>query len=116
MSIKSLCSTHTLTVYALAESRDAAGGMKKSSRWSSTGTEINCRIQPASSRDIETAAQNGYVISHTLYSANNPGVKHDYKLTYGSRTFLVRGTATDTDEFGRLWKFFAEEIESAEYA
>jgi len=112
MTLDALCSQHAVTVYATQESRDAAGATKKGSRWASAGTSMTCRIQPMSAREQSEHLQNGYEVTHKMFFAGNPSVKNDYKISHGSRDFIVVGTATNTDELGRLWVVLANESEA----
>jgi len=110
MSIQGLCSRHAVSHYARSKASIGAAG-SATYTWPTLTASLTGFVQPLGAGESLQAMQAGYEITHVVYFASDPGVTNQDKLLYGTRTFMVNGKATNTDEAGRLWRVDCTELE-----
>jgi hypothetical protein len=81
-------SPHTVTILAATSSRDSGGGVSVSHSTRTSG--VKGYLNATSSSEKEIFAQMGMTVDATFSTTDTTAQRGD-KLTYGSRSFHIRG-------------------------
>ena len=106
MSIKSLCSKHTVTHYSNSPTVGTAGSLTPSQ---TVGAVHTCFIQPVSANDRLVASQFETEISHVIFYDHDPGLTPGDEIKYGTRVFEITSEGMNVVEADRLWQVYAVE-------
>ena len=98
MSLTALCNT-TVVVARPTATRGTEGG--RTITWTTTHAALKARIQPLSAREAVLYGRETETITHRMYCVGDPSILAKDRVTYDSRTFLVKGVR-NTDEQARL--------------
>jgi len=98
VSLRSLFNTNVQVEYPTVV-RGTEGG--QDTTWTVRYASLACRIQPLSAREAAMYGRETVAITHRMYCFPTATINGKDKITYGGRTFLVKGVR-DTDEQERL--------------
>jgi len=98
MSLRQLFVTSVVIQYP-TDTRGTEGGQSRT--WTTRHATMPCRIQPLSAREAVLYGRETEKITHRLYCDPAYTVEIEDRITYDSRTFLVKGVR-NTDELDRL--------------
>ena len=100
---------HSVDVYAVAQTKDKAGGLTRPKTL--TKSAVACLIQPAKSSRVLAHAQLGQTLTHTVYFDADPVVKVGYELhpAATARILFVFGPARDEGGQGECFAVDCEE-------
>ncbi len=101
MSIRSLCSRHTIDVYSLTQGKDSSGGNTVST--SAVYSSMPCNVQPATSEVITEYKQRDEKVTYSVFWADfTKTINIGHRVVYGGKNFLVVGLKEDTQK--QKWK------------
>lgn len=106
MSLATLM-VHTVDGWRVTRTPDGKGGWTET--WANHAPGLPCRIQPLSAAEIARYATVEVEVTHRIYFSGVVDVLAADRLTYGTRTFEVKGVR-DIDELARLTTVEAKEI------
>ena len=106
MSVESLFNSNA-TLQTRTQTLDAFGGIKESF---ATGETFACRIQPPSADERNLYTREGQVVNAKAYVSHRLNANVTDQVSFGSRTFLIRGVI-NPDEADLYKILFLEEQE-----
>ena len=87
MSVATL-STNTITLQRKTPTQDATGGKVES--WVPVGS-YRCSIQPLGAKEVALYQREGSSITHKVYVAGAPDIRHTDRFTFKGKTYNIRG-------------------------
>jgi hypothetical protein len=99
-------SGHSVDAERAAAVEDEVGGRRAT--WSAFAKGVAAWVQPATARTVESYAALRMRVTHTVFFAEDPGLRSGDRLVFSGRYLVVRG-ARNVGEAGVLWKADCEE-------
>ena len=107
MSVESLFNNNAV-LQGRTQALDAWGGMTETF---ATSTRFACRIQPTTAEEQTLYARESMIVKLKAYTSHRLDATINNRVTFNSRTFLVRGV-TNPDEADVYKVLFLEEQSS----
>lgn len=105
MSIESLCTIHTVSLFTRKTETGIAFGQKN--EFVPAGS-VECRVEPLSAAAINRLGLKDVEVTHRIRFASNPNIDEKTIIKYAGTYLRPIGVPTDAHGLGRLWTVYCK--------